>query len=171
MKKLFALSLIIYAMFSTSFSFSQKMQISQRMQMRRNVVTEVTDDFNGKKTKWVIIPTSDIKSLTESSIGMALSNDSTYILYSYIYKKDWVFVNKMYVKIDGVMFEIESMDSKRKIEEQGYISEFNYYLPTEEFIEAFKNAKTIEYRLSGNEGYITFTVKESKLAVINEFFN
>ena len=157
--------LIILSIACTSITFSQ------RNEMKKNGVTTRVDKMTEKKTTQLNLSTSSLKLLAESSIGVLKSSDSTVLVYSFLYQKSWLFVNKITIKIDGVLFDLESIEDRREIEPQAYISEKNWYRPSEGFLEALKNAKTIEYRLHGKSYYEDFTVKETKLSVIPEFFN
>jgi hypothetical protein len=81
------------------------------------------------------------------------------------------FVESIMIKIDGKLFEFNSENNTRDIEPQAYISEKNWYNPTNEFIEAMKNAKEISYRLIGDKYFIDFDIKPKKLLILPEFFS
>lgn len=142
---------------------------SQRNEMRKNTVSIDIDKMTEKKTKQINLPTSSLKTMSESSIGLTLK-DSTYSLYSYVYKSGWIFVESLLVKLDGKLFEFKSQNNIRIVEPQAYVSERNWYTPTKEFIEAFKNAKEISYRITGKDSFMDFDIKEKKLSIIPEFF-
>jgi hypothetical protein len=159
-KSIFTLFVILMPIFS----------FSQRNEMKKNAVSVDVDKMTGAKTKQINLSTSDLKTMSESSIGLTLK-DSTYTLYSYVYKSGWVFIESIMVKIDGKLFEFKSLKNLREVEPQAYISEKNWYIPTNDFIEAFKGAKEISYRLIGKDYYIDYDLKAKKLAIIPEFFN
>lgn len=142
---------------------------AQRNEMKKNTVSIEVDKMTEKKTKQINLSTSSFKTMSESSIGLTLK-DSTYTLYSFVYKSGWIFVENLMVKVDGKLFEFKSINNTRIVEPQAYVSERNWYTPTKEFIEAFKNAKEITYRLNGKDSFMDFEIKEKKLAIIPEFF-
>jgi hypothetical protein len=142
---------------------------AQRNEMKKNTVSIEVDKMTEKKTKQINLSTSSLKTMSESSIGLTLK-DSTYSLYSFVYKSGWIFVENLMVKVDGKLFEFKSQNNTRIVEPQAYVSERNWYTPTKEFIEAFKNAKEITYRLNGKDSFMDFDIKEKKLAIIPEFF-
>ena len=142
---------------------------AQRNEMKKNTVSIEVDKMTEKKTKQINLSTSSLKTMSESSIGLTLK-DSTYSLYSFVYKSGWIFVENLMVKVDGKLFEFKSQNNTRIVEPQAYVSERNWYAPNKEFIEAFKNAKEISYRITGKDSFMDFDIKEKKLAIIPEFF-
>ncbi len=163
MKTLFIISISILC------SLNSLCQNQERKEMRKNGWTTSYDEMTGRTTKKLNLTAGSLKTMSESSIGLIKSGD-TYILYSYLYQSQWLFVEKLMVKIDGVLFEFESTDESRKITSQAYISERNWYNPSDEFIEALKNAKEIKYRLYGKDYYKDYEINENKLAPIADFF-
>ena len=138
--------------------------------MRKSRVTVDKDEFSGTQTKKLNLATSSFKPISESSIGLIQSEQGV-ILYSFLYKNDWLFVESISIKIDGSIYTLESLKERREVESGSYISEKNWYEPSSELVEAFKSAKEISYRLTGKSYFIDFEVKSKKLALIEDFFS
>lgn len=141
----------------------------QRNEMRKTEVRVEIDEMTGDTTERLNLSTLLLSPQSESSIGLFRVNDGQEYLYSFIYTKNWLFVEKILVVIDGKKFEFESKESKRETFPEAYISEKNFFVPTAEFLEAFKNAKEIKYRLAGKSYYLDLEIKEKKLLTINEY--
>lgn len=161
MKNLYLISL---ALLVSSFVFCQ------RNEMKKNEVSISKDEMTGVETKQLNLSTVSFKPMSESSIGLVSSSSEGYLLYSYLYTKEWLFVEKIMIKIDGVLFEFDSKDSRRETMPEAYISEKNWFKPSNEFIDALKNAKEISYRLTGKNYYLDFEIKAKKLEIIKEYF-
>lgn len=148
--------------------FTVSLAFSQRNEMKKTEAKTEVDEMTGETLRKVNLSTVSLATASESSIGL-IQADNVNLMYSFVYKKDWLFVEEILLVIDGKKFNLKSVDSKRNVESQGYISERNYFKPTPEILEAFKSAKEIKYRLIGKSGYLDFEIKEKKLSALNDF--
>lgn len=150
--------------------FTVSVAFGQRNDMRKTEAKKEVDEMTGETLKKVNLSTVSLATSSESSIGL-IQSENVSLMYSFVYKKDWLFVDEILIVIDGEKYTLKSIESKRDIESQGYITERNYFKPTPEILEAFKNAKEIKYRLIGKNNYLDFEIKEKKLSALNDFAN
>ena len=104
------------------------------------------------------------------SIGIIKTNDK-YLLYSFVYKRGWSFVDRIIIEINNKTFQFYSDKKSEGIVYNDVITEENWYEPSLEFINELKNVETLKFTIYGEGEYNTYTIKEKKLNIINDYFN
>jgi hypothetical protein len=160
--------LFLFLTFISIESFSQFK--GGRMDLYYTTIYENEDDFLGVKTRQLNLTCHSIQYPAESCIGIFQEPNGELSLYSYLYKKSWIFVDRIYIKLDGELFIFKSNQDRRDVMPQAYISELNFYDSNniDNFIEKLKVCKSIEYRMYGRDYFIDFEFNKRRMRLARE---
>lgn len=140
--------------------------------MRAEIVTEM-DDFNGKTTTKLNLPIGSLQLMAEISLGFkSISNDTnSIVMYTYLYKSDWLFVDSISFNIDGEMFDFKSIDNNREIVSSSYIQEINYYKTDIKFLNKLSTGSDIKVRINGENYFMDPKFKSEYKSLVLEYLS
>lgn len=163
------LSISVLLIISILLGCSTAMMPGLRGKMGTKGISIEEDTFEETKNTTVNVPIQDWKTMTEFSLGfkeIKTKEGKTYLMHSYIYKKNWLFVKSIAIKIDGQKYEFKSIKDIRETLNGGYIEEYNTYRCSIDFIEKISKASKIDIRLYGSDYYLDEVIPSDK---INDF--
>lgn len=128
-----------------------------RGEMMTKGITNEVDDFSGNSKTRLNLPMGSLQLMAEISLGFKFTNgadSNNLVMYTYLYKADWLFVETVSFNIDGQIFDFNSFNDNREVINGNYIQEINYYTVDIAFLEKLSSANDIKIRISGKDYYI-----------------
>lgn len=135
-------------------------------------IGESVDEFEGIKTEYVNLAMHSLKYLSEIALRfdrLSKNGAVAYQMHSYIYATEWLFVEKIRIKLDGELFEFQSEKEIRDVKDYGNIEELNFYDVDRDFIEKLAQANTVLIRFSGADKYMDVEYKPEHSQLVKQF--
>lgn len=136
-------------------------------------IGQSVDEFEGYSATFVNLAMPSFSYMAEMALRfekVAQKNKPTiYVMSSYLYQNDWLFVKKLKIKLDDKMYEFDSVKDSRNVLNGGYIEELNYYAVDRDFIEKMANAATVSIRLVGKDNYMVMDYKDKHSDLLKKF--
>ena len=136
-------------------------------------IGQSVDEFEGYSATFVNLAMPSFSYMAEMALRfekVAQKNKPTiYVMSSYLYQDDWLFVKKLKIKLDDKLYEFDSVDNSSKVLDDGYIQELNYYAVDRNFIEKMANAGTVSIRLVGKDYYMEMNYESRHKSLLQDF--
>jgi len=136
-------------------------------------IGQSVDEFEGYSATFVNLAMPSFSYMAEMALRfekVAQKNKPTiYVMSSYLYQNNWLFVKKLKIKLDDKMYEFDSVKDSRNVLNGGYIEELNYYAVDRDFIEKMANAATVSIRLVGKDNYMVMDYKDKHSDLLKNF--
>lgn len=136
-------------------------------------ISQSVDEFEGYSSTFVNLAMPSFSYMAEMALRfdkVTQSNKPTiYVMSSYLYQNDWLFVKKIKIKLDDKMYEFDSVKDSRNVLNGSYIEELNYYAVNRDFIEKMANARSVSIRLVGKDNYIEMNFEPKHKSLLQDF--
>ena len=136
-------------------------------------IGQSVDEFEGYSSTFVNLAMPSFSYMAEITLRFEKvsrkNKPTTYVMSSYLYQDDWLFVKKLKIKLDDKMYEFDSVKDSRNVLNGGYIEELNYYAVDRDFIEKMANAATVSIRLVGKDNYMVMDYKDKHSDLLKNF--
>jgi hypothetical protein len=130
-----------------------------------NKITESYDKFEDIKRTTVNLSMPSFEYMAELAIRfekVVKGKNVTYIMSSYVYQKNWVFVESIKIKLNDKMYEFLSVSNTRNVKNEGYVEERNIYKTDRKFIEELSSVSDVSIRLKGKDVYVNLKYDNQK---------
>lgn len=164
---------IILILVVSLFLFScVSMAPGMRGEMMTTGISSEVDDFTGNAKTKLNLPMGSLQLMAEISLGFKYTkggDTEDLVMYTYLYKSDWLFVETVSFNIDGEIYDFDSIHDNREVITGSYIQETNYYSVDRAFLEKLASGNDIKIRISGKDYYIDPEFKPEYTTLIQEF--
>lgn len=160
-------------MFVFLIDYGTAMIVGLRGEYYEGRIAQSADEFEGYSATFVNLAMPSFSYMAEMALRfekVAQKNKPTiYVMSSYLYQNNWLFVKKLKIKLDDKMYEFDSVKDSRNVLNGGYIEELNYYAVDRDFIEKMANAATVSIRLVGKDNYMVMDYKDKHSDLLKKF--